>query len=213
MNDILFFIKQSFLIICQNTRLIFPSFLVLLLVLHFSFYSLINISEILNSKSISTSINAQSQSNFLRYLSQFHSSNDENKNIDFSSLNLLEAVNSNITELAIYYEFVQNITMHGYYGKWENFNIDKNIFVDKEGEIELNIRKKSSENYLFNLNQKNNSNLSVTFILKDGEYIDNYIVGNFSFNFKNVSLISNLNQNNFSIILQNVSMAYAYDLL
>ena len=210
MNDILFFIKQSFLIICQNTRLIFPSFLVLLLVFHFSFYSLINISEILNSKSISTSTNVQNQSNFLRYLSQFHSSDEENKNTDFNSLNLLEAVNSNITELAIYYEFVQNITMHEYYGKWNNFNIDNNNFIDKEGEIELIIKIKNSENFLFNLNQKNNSNLSVTFILKDGEYIDNYIVGNFSFNFKNVSLISNLNQNNFSIILQNVSMAYAY---
>ena len=210
MNDILFFIKQSFLIICQNTRLIFPSFLVLLLVLHFSFYSLINISEILNSKSISTSINAQSQSNILRYLSQFHSSDEENKNNDFNSLNLLEAVNSNITELAIYYEFVQNITMHEYYGRWNNFIIDNNNFIDKEGEIELIIKIKNSENFLFNLNQKNNSNLSVIFYIKDGEYIDNYIKGNFSFNFKNVSLISNLNQNNFSIILQNVSMACAY---
>ena len=210
MNDILFFIKQSFLIICQNTRLIFPSFLVLLLVLHFSFYSLINISEILNSKSISTSINAQSQSNILRYLSQFHSSDEENKKYDFNSLNLLEAVNSNITELAIYYEFVQNITMHEYYGRWNNFIIDNNNFIDKEGEIELIIKIKNSENFLFNLNQKNNSNLSVIFYIKDGEYIDNYIKGNFSFNFKNVSLISNLNQNNFSIILQNVSMACAY---
>jgi hypothetical protein len=100
--------------------------------------------------------------------------------------------------------------MHEYYGRWNNFIIDNNNFIDKEGEIELIIKIKNSENYLFNLNQKNNSNLSVIFYIKDGEYIDNYIKGNFSFNFKNVSLISNLNQNNFSIILQNVSLAYAY---
>ena len=55
---------------------------------------------------------------------------------------MLESVNSNITELALYYEFVENITSHSYYGKWENLKIDKdkNNFIDKSGEIELNFQ-------------------------------------------------------------------------
>ena len=106
---------------------------------------------------------------------------------------------------------MNNITYHSYYGRWDNFNIDKNNFIDKAGDIELNLQKKKADNYLFNLNQKtNNSNISASFVIKDGEFIDNYIVGNFTFNFQNIPLISNLNKENFSIILQNVSMNYAY---
>lgn len=131
---------------------------------------------------------------------------------EMMSFNLLEAINSNVTELALYYEFVENITSHSYYGKWENLKMDsdKNNFIDKFGEIELNFQKKRAENYLLNLNQKNNSNISVSFIIKDGGYIDNYLVGNFSFNFKNVPLISNLNKDSFSIFLEKINLTYAY---
>ena len=87
---------------------------------------------------------------------------------------------------------------------------DKNNFIDKSGEIELNFQRKRSDNYLLNLNQKNNSNISVSFIIKDGEYIDNYIVGNFSFNFKNIPLISYLSKNSFSIYLEKINLTYAY---
>ena len=211
MDNIIFFIKQSFIIFYQNKKLIFPSLFVLLLVIHFSFYSLINLNEILNSKNIIDSSTSNPQPNFLRFLNQ-ESNNKINNlpNNEMLSLNLLESVNSNITELGLYYEFIQNITTHVYYGRWENFNIDKNFFIDKSGDIELNIQKKRTENFLFNLNQKNNSNISVSLIIRDGEYIDNYIVVNFTFNFKNVPLISNLNKENFSIILNNASISYAY---
>ena len=210
MDNILFHIKQSFSIFYQNRRLIYPSLFILLLVIHFSFYSIINISQIFFTES-STSKN--SQSHFLRFLNQISSDNKiiDNNEKDIISLNLLESVNSNITELALYYEFVNNITYLSYYGRWDNFNIDQNNFLDKTGDIEINLQKKKTDNFLFNLNQKNNnSNISASFVIKDGEYIDNYILGNFTFNFKNIPLISNLNKDNFSIILQNVSMSYAH---
>ena len=211
MDNIFFNIKQSFSIFCRNRRLLYPSLLIILSVIHISFYGIINISEIFSSKNINNSSIKNSQSNFLRFLNEISSDKNEKNENEILSLNLLESVNSNITELSLYYEFVQNITSHSYYGKWEDFNMDKNNFIDKNGEIELSIQKKKSDNYFFNLNQKNNnSNISVSFVIKDGEYIDNYIVANFSFNFKNIPLISNLNKDNFSIILKNISMGYAY---
>ena len=212
MNNILFYIKKSFSIFYQNRAFIFPSLFILLLVINLSLYSLINLNDFFISKSLPNTSNSKSQPHFLRLLNQFSSSTKINneQNNDMLSLNLLESVNSNIKELGKYYEFVQNITKHNYYGKWENFNIDKNFFIDNNGVVDLSIQKKRSENYLFNLNQKNNSNITVSFIIKDGRYIDNYIIGNFSFNFKDVPLISNLNKNNFSIILTNVTLAYAY---
>jgi hypothetical protein len=152
--------------------------------------------------------------NFVRFLSEKISfiNIKRKENEEFKSFNLLEAINSNVTELALYYEFVENITSHSYYGKWENLKMDKdkNNFIDKSGEIELNFQRKRSDNYLLNLNQKNNSNISVSFIIKDGEYIDNYIVGNFSFNFKNIPLISYLSKNSFSIYLEKINLTYAY---
>ena len=90
-----------------------------------------------SSKSSSNFKTKNSQPNFIRFLEQISSDNKvrniENTENDILSLNLLESVNSNITELALYYEFVQNITTHSYYGKWDNFNIDKNNFIDKNG--------------------------------------------------------------------------------
>ena len=214
MNNILFYIKQSVSILYNNRMHIIPSFIVLILVLNFSFYSIINISKLISSNSISNINEKEENQSFLRYLSEKISFINVKKkeNDEIKPFNLLEAINSNVTELALYYEFVENITSHSYYGKWENLKMDKdkNNFIDNTGEIELNFQKKRSENYLLNLNQKNNSNISVSFIIKDGEYIDNYLVGNFSFNFKNIPLISYLNKNSFSLYLEKVNLTYAY---
>ena len=213
MDNILFYLKQSISIFNQNRVHIVPSFIILLLVLNFSFYSIINFSKFKSSNSSNNSNSKIGNNNFLRFLSekiQINSKKAENEEIKL--FNLLEAINSNVTELALYYEFVENITSHSYYGKWENLKMDKdkNNFIDKAGEIELNFQKKMSQNYLLSLNQKNNSNISVSFIIKDGEYIDNYIVGNFSFNFKNIPLISYLGKSSFSIFLENINLTYAY---
>ena len=212
MKNILFYIKKSFSIFVQNRKLLIPSLITLLLVMNLLFHNLINISDLFNSKTSQTS-SKNSQINFMRLLNQISSDKSINKieEDELLSLNLLEGYNTNVTEMGLYYEFVQNITIHSYYGQWENFDIDNNNFIDKYGEIELSIQKKRGENYLFNLNQKkNNSNLSVSFIIKDGEYIDNYIVANFTFNFQNLPLTSYLNKDQFSILLENISMSYAY---
>ena len=212
MNNILFNIKKSFDILYENRRFIFPPLFILLIVIHFSFVNIINFIDIFKSKSPGNSSTKNNQPNFLRFLNQISNNNEKlpNEN-DILSLNLYEAVNSNITELALYYEFVQNITSHSYYGSWNIFNIDKNNFIDNNGDIELGLEKKRTDNYLFNLNQKkNHSNVSVQFVIKDGKYNDDYIVSNFSFNFENVSLISNLNKKNFSIFLQNIPISYSY---
>ena len=214
MKNILFFIKQSINILYNNRVQIVPSFIILIFVLNFSFYNILNISKLKSSSSIKGSNNKKESPNFLRFLGEkinvFSFKNKESE--EFKEFNLLEAINSNVSELALYYEFVENITSHSYYGNWENLKMDKdkNNFVDKSGEIELNFQRKISTNYLLNLNQKNNSNISVSFIIKDGEYIDNYLVGNFTFNFKNIPLISYLKDNSFSILLEKINLTYAF---
>ena len=122
MNNILFYIKQSISIFYNNRVLIVPSFIILLLVLNFSFYSIINISKLNSSSSKSNSNQKNENHNFLRFLSERISliNLKRKENEEFKSFNLLEAINSNVTELALYYEFVENITSHSYYGKWEN---------------------------------------------------------------------------------------------
>ena len=213
MENILFYLKQSISIFNQNRVHIVPSFIILLLVLNFSFYSIINFSKFKSSNSSSNIEQKKENQNFLRFLNQKVLKDYKRvENEEIKLFNLLEAINSNVTELALYYEFVENITSHSYYGRWENLKMDKDKFnfIDNSGEIELNFQKKRSENYLLGLNQKNNSNISVSFIIKDGEYIDNYIVGNFTFNFKNIPLMSYLNKNSFSIVLENINLTYAY---
>ena len=213
MENILFYLKQSISIFNQNRVHIVPSFIILLLVINFSFYSIINFSKFKSSNSSSNIERKKENQNFLRFLNQKVLKDYKRvENEEIKLFNLLEAINSNVTELALYYEFVENITSHSYYGRWENLKMDKDKFnfIDNSGEIELNFQKKRSENYLLGLNQKNNSNISVSFIIKDGEYIDNYIVGNFTFNFKNIPLMSYLNKNSFSIILENINLTYAY---
>ena len=214
MKNILFFIKQSINILYNNRVQIVPCFIILIFVLNLSFYNILNISKLKSSSSVKGTNNKKESPNFLRFLGEkinvFSFKNKESE--EFKEFNLLEAINSNVSELALYYEFVENITSHSYYGNWENLKMDKdkNNFVDKSGEIELNFQRKISTNYLLNLNQKNNSNISVSFIIKDGEYIDNYLVGNFTFNFKNIPLISYLKENSFSILLEKINLTYAF---
>ena len=75
MDNIFFNIKQSFLIIYRNRRLIYPSLLVLIFALNFSFYNIVNISSILSSKFSSNFKAKNSQPNFLRFLNQISQDN------------------------------------------------------------------------------------------------------------------------------------------
>ena len=122
---------------------------------------------------------------------------------------LIEGMNTNLTDILLYYEFIDSIS-HTYYGDWENLYLKKNNFKFKSGNSDIDFYEEGKENFLFNLKQKNCSNLSAYFSLKDGIYEDNYIEGNFTFNFKNFSLPENLDKDSFSIIIPNTSFSYAF---
>ena len=145
----------------------------------------------------------------------FNTSNSANEKeihdllFDNSNFTLIEGMNTNLSDILLYYEFIDNIS-HTYYGQWENLYLKKNKFIYKSGNSDIDFYEEGKENFLFNLKQKNCSNLSAYFSLKDGIYEDNYIEGNFTFNFQNFSLSENLDKDSFSIIVPNTTFSYAF---
>ena len=144
-----------------------------------------------------------------------HIKNNENfdpDEINFlldTNLTLIEGMNTNLSEILIYYEFIDNIS-HTYYGSWKNLSVEKNTFIYNKGNGDIDFYEEGKENFLFNLKQNNCSNLSAYFSLKDGIYEDNYLDGNFTFNFQNVSLPEELDKDSFSIIVPNTSLTYSF---
>ena len=144
-----------------------------------------------------------------------HIKNNENYDpdeINFlldTNLTLIEGMNTNLSEILIYYEFIDNIS-HTYYGSWKNLSVEKNTFIYNKGNGDIDFYEEGKENFLFNLKQNNCSNLSAYFSLKDGIYEDNYLDGNFTFNFQNVSLPEELDKDSFSIIIPNTSLTYSF---
>ena len=126
-----------------------------------------------------------------------------------ANFTLIEGMNTNLTDILQYYEFIDSIS-HTYYGDWEYLYLKKNKFKYKNGNSDIDFYEDGKENFLFNLKQKNCSNLSAYFSLKDGIYEDNYIEGNFTFNFQNFSLPDNMDKESFSIIIPNTSLSYAF---
>ena len=138
-----------------------------------------------------------------------YQNNDTNNEIDI--IIKIKPLKVNITEKLIYYEFVKTITSGFYYGDWNNLSLKKSRFHDNKGEGYINIFRKSERNYLLNLGQPSNgSRLSVYFTLKDGEYIDDYLEGNFTFNFDDISLID-LKNDSISFILNDVPISYCWE--
>ena len=138
--------------------------------------------------------------------------NNEPDEINFlldTNLTLIEGMNTNLSEILIYYEFIDNIS-HTYYGSWQNLSVEKNTFIYNKGNGDIDFYEEGKENFLFNLKQNNCSNLSAYFSLKDGIYEDNYLDGNFTFNFQNVSLPEELDKDSFSIIIPNTSLTYSF---
>ena len=135
--------------------------------------------------------------------------NDTSNEIDI--IIKIKPIKVNISEKLAYYEFVKTITSGFYYGDWNNLHLKKNRFHDKSGEGYINIFRKSERNYLLNLGQHSNgSRLSVYFTLKDGEYIDDYLEGNFTFNFDDISTID-LKNDSISFILNDVPISYCWE--
>ena len=208
MDNLLFQIKQSIKFFLKYKIILFPFLLILL----FLFLCFINPTvlffftriKVINNKNIKT----------LRKLdnNSYNNSTNEFENDDFFNdvnLTLIEGMNTNLTNILIYYEFIDSIS-HTYYGDWENLYLKKNKFKYTKGNSDIDFYEEGKENFLFNLKQKNCSNLSAYFSLKDGIYEDNYIEGNFTFNFQNFSLPDNLDKESFSIIIPNTSLSYAF---
>ena len=138
-----------------------------------------------------------------------YQNNDTNNEIDI--IIKIKPLKVNITEKLIYYEFVKTITSGFYYGDWNNLSLKKSRFHDNKGEGYINIFRKSERNYLLNLGQPSNgSRLSVYFTLKDGEYIDDYLEGNFTFNLDDISIID-LKNDSISFILNDVPISYCWE--
>ena len=138
-----------------------------------------------------------------------YQNNDTNNEIDI--IIKIKPLKVNVTEKLIYYEFVKTITSGFYYGDWNNLSLKKSRFHDNKGEGYINIFRKSERNYLLNLGQPSNgSRLSVYFTLKDGEYIDDYLEGNFTFNLDDISLID-LKNDSISFILNDVPISYCWE--
>ena len=96
-------------------------------------------------------------------------------------------INSNEDNIYSYnyhkdYEFVKNITQYPFFGAWTQLNFIKNNFVSKlGGEAEFLVSQKPKQNYISTIEDCNSSSLMISYLMKDGEYIDSFFRGNFSF--------------------------------
>ena len=63
-----------------------------------------------------------------------------------SNLTLIEGMNTNLSEILIYYEFIDNIS-HTYYGSWKNLSVEKNTFTYNTGNGDIDFYEESKENF------------------------------------------------------------------
>ena len=215
MDNIFEPIKKSIKFFRKYKYLFLPFLLIILLI---TLYSIIcNIFLLLSEIKISNNLRLSRQLTFVENKTNIKKDNNrsDNTNDDVnnylldSNFTLIEGMNTNLSDILIYYDFIDNIS-HTYYGKWKNLTVAKNTFNYNTGNSDIDFYEEGKENFLFNLKQKNCSNLSGYFSLKDGIYEDNYLDGNFTFNFENISLSEQLNKESFSIIIPNTSLSYSF---
>ena len=211
MDNILIRIIKSIKFFLKYKYLFLPFFILLSIIILCHFNK--NITHILPEINLPNNLHFSRKLTFIDNKTNSHNNkNSENNNNNYlldSNFTLVEGMNMNLTDILTYYEFIDNIS-HTYYGTWENLSVSKNSFIYKEGNSDIDFYEEGKDNFLFNLKQKNCSNLSAFFSLKDGIYEDNYIDGNFTFNFENLSLPENLNKDSFSIIIPNTSLTYSF---
>ena len=100
------------------------------------------------------------------------------------------------------YQFLNNITLYEYMGKWKNLVLPIKIFATDTGNNEIYFGKIKNKNFI-----TQNNSFKTVFILKDGKYIDHYIRGNFTTVFpNNFSSIIEKNENNLTITNYNTSI-------
>ena len=195
-------------------KFLFFTFLLLLFIeissLKYNIHSILPKINIPNNLYFSRKLtNIENKTNYIKNHNDNNHQIEENNYFIDSNFTLIEGMNTNLSDILIYYEFIDNIS-HTYYGKWKNLSIEKNTFYYNQGNSDIDFYEEGKENFLFNLKQKNCSNLSAYFSLKDGIYEDKYIDGNFTFNFANISLPDYLDKEYFSIIIPNTSLSYSF---
>ena len=195
-------------------KFLFFTFLLLLFIeissLKYNIHSILPKINIPNNLYFSRKLtNVDNKTNYINNHNDNNHQIEENNYLIDSNFTLIEGMNTNLSDILIYYEFIDNIS-HTYYGKWKNLSIEKNTFYYNQGNSDIDFYEEGKENFLFNLKQKNCSNLSAYFSLKDGIYEDKYIDGNFTFNFANISLPDYLDKEYFSIIIPNTSLSYSF---
>ena len=211
MDTLFIHIKKSLKFFWKYKFLFFPFLIVISFIILFSFN--FDIPIILSEIKLANNLRFSRKLNFIE--NKTNIKNNENNGFDEgnflidSNFTLIEGMNTNLSEILIYYEFIDNIS-HTYYGSWKNLSVSKNTFIYNTGNCDIDFYEESKENFLFNLKQKNCSNLSAYFSLKDGIYEDNYLDGNFTFNFQNIFLPENLDKDSFSIIIPNTSLTYSF---
>ena len=144
------------------------------------------------------------------YINDNNTKNNSEDDNDYLIIKI-KKLKYNITEKALYYEFVKSIMTGFYYGDWELFQINKNKFHYPKGEGYLNFYRKLDRNYLLNLgNQTNSSRIAAYLTIKDGEYIDDYIECNFTFTLEDIKIID-LKNETINIILYDVPISYSWE--
>ena len=166
-----------------------------------------NLEVITNKTSINNSEELENNTDLIIN----NSYNNNNISDELDIIIRVKQIKLNLTEKIIYYEFIKTITTGFYYGDWNNLNIKNNRFHEKKGEGYISFYKKSDKNYLLNLgNISNSSRISVYFTIKDGEYIDDYLEGNFTFTLEDISTID-LKNESISFILKDVPISYCWE--
>ena len=166
-----------------------------------------NLEVITNKTSINNSEELENNTDLIIN----NSYNNNNISDELDIIIRVRQIKLNLTEKIIYYEFIKTITTGFYYGDWNNLNIKNNRFHEKKGEGYISFYKKSDKNYLLNLgNISNSSRISVYFTIKDGEYIDDYLEGNFTFTLEDISTID-LKNESISFILKDVPISYCWE--
>ena len=100
------------------------------------------------------------------------------------------------------YQFLSNLTLYEYKGKWSDLVLPQKIFDTDKGNTEIYFGKIKNENFI-----TQNNSFKTVFILKDGKYIDHYIRANFTTVFpNNFSSILEKNENKVTITNYNTSI-------
>ena len=198
-----YIIKQLFHILSNNSYVLLTSCLMFIYMLYhiplFNKYNTHNNNNYSYTKYIEHSFYTN-HNTFLRHLNT-DTSNNNNSNVSLSD---------NIKQ----FEFIKNISTLIYYGEWTSLSIPNNTLIEKTGIAGFFFQQHKRSNLLPTITNTTLPSFDFDFILKDGEYRDNLLGGNFSLPLpSNFSyLLHHSLQTNTSITLTypNITMTYFF---